>query len=49
MDSGRPITMEYLADVAGVNAGLVRRYVWLLRSMIGDCDLFSGQEASTGK
>ena len=48
MDSGRPITMKHLADVAGVNAGLVRRYVRLLRSMIGDCDLFSAQEVIHG-
>ena len=47
MDSGRPVTMKYLADMAGVNVGLVRKYVRLLRSMIGDYDLFSGQEATT--
>ncbi len=36
--------MKYLADVAGVNPGLVRRYVALLRSLVGDSDLFTAQE-----
>jgi hypothetical protein len=31
--------MKYLADTAGVSAGLVRKYVRLLRSVIGDYDL----------
>ena len=38
--------MKYLADVAGVNAALVRKYVRLLRSVVGDCDLFGAQEGS---
>ena len=44
MSSGRLITMKYLADVAGVNPGLVRKYVRVLRSLVGDTDLFSAQE-----
>ena len=28
-----PVTMKYLADVAGVNPGLVRKYVTILRSL----------------
>ena len=38
--------MKYLADVAGVNPGLVRKYVAILRSLVGDYDLFSAQESS---
>ena len=32
----QPVTMKYLADVAGVNPGLVRKYVTILRSLVGD-------------
>ena len=38
--------MKYLADVAGVNPGLVRKYVVVLRSLAGDRDLSSVQEGS---
>jgi predicted transcriptional regulator len=31
-----PVTMKYLADIAGVNPGLVRKYVTTLRSLVGD-------------
>ena len=46
MKHGQPVTMKYLADVAAVNPGLVRKYVAVLRSLVGDCDLFSAQEGS---
>jgi hypothetical protein len=46
MSSDRLVTMKYLADLAGVNPGLVRRYVKMLRSLVGDSDLFSAQEGS---
>ena len=39
MNSEKPVTMKYLAEVAGVNPGLVRKYVALLRSLVGDYDL----------
>ena len=38
--------MKYLADIAGINPGLVRKYVAVLRSLVGDYDLFSAQEGS---
>ena len=38
--------MKYLADVAEVNPGLVRKYVAILRSFVSDYDLFSAQEGS---
>ena len=44
MNSDRSVTMKYLAELAGVNPGLVRKYVSVLRSFIGDYDLFSPQE-----
>ncbi len=44
--SGKAITMKYLADIAGVNPGLVRKYVAALRSLVGDSDVFSAQEGS---
>ncbi len=44
MSSDRPVTMKYLADIAGVNPGLVRKYVGVLRSLVGDYDLFSAQD-----
>ena len=31
-----PVTMKYLADVAGVNPGLVRKYVTILRPLVED-------------
>ena len=46
MKHGQLVTMKYLADVAGVNPGLVRKYVAILRSLVGDYDLFSAQEGS---
>ena len=46
MKHGHPVTMKYLADVAGVNPGLVRKYVAILRSFVGDYDSFSGHEGS---
>ena len=42
--SNGPITMKYLADLAGVNPGLVRKFVALLRALVGDSDLFGAQE-----
>ena len=36
--------MKYLAELAGVNVNTVRRYVAVLRSLVGDCDLFSAQD-----
>jgi hypothetical protein len=42
--SDRLVTMKYLADLAGVNPGLVRKYVRILHSLVGDSDLFSAQE-----
>jgi len=36
--------MRYFADLAGVNPGLVRKYVRILRSLVGDNDLFCAQE-----
>ena len=38
--------MKYLADVAGVNPGLVRKYVSVLQSLIGDSNLLSAQQGS---
>lgn len=39
--------MKYFADVAGVDPGPVRKYVTLLRALVGDSDLFSPQEESS--
>lgn len=44
--SNGPITMKYLADLARVNPGLVRKYVALLRALVGDSDLLSAPEGS---
>jgi hypothetical protein len=44
MSSDRSVTMKYLAEIAGVNPSLVRKYVRVLRSLVGDSDLFSAQE-----
>ena len=44
MNTDRLVTMKYLADLAGVSPGLVGRYAKVLRSMIGDTDLFSAQD-----
>ena len=46
MKHGQPVTMKYLAEVAGVNPGLVRKYAALLRALVGDPDLFGAQEGS---
>jgi len=51
MSAEQTITMAYLAEMAGVNAPLVRRYAKQLREMMGDsvtqkdgaCDLQNGQ------
>lgn len=47
MSDGNLVTMKYLAEVAGVNPGLARKYVAVLRSLVGDCDLISAQEDSS--
>lgn len=39
MSSDKPVTMKYLADVAGVSPGLVRRYAALFRSLVSDPDV----------
>ncbi|MDG6913703.1 MAG: hypothetical protein JRN34_05025 [Nitrososphaerota archaeon] len=44
MSNSKLVTMKYLADVAGVNPGLVRKYVKALSSLVGDCGLFSAQD-----
>jgi len=44
MSTGKLVTMKYLADLAGVNPGLVRKYVRMLRSLVGASDPFSAQE-----
>ena len=49
MNRDRLVTMKYLAQFDGVDIDTVRRYVKLLRSIAGDCDLFSAQEGSVGE
>ena len=39
----QPVTMKYLADVAGVNPGLVRKYVTILRSLVEDYNAPGGE------
>ncbi|MDG6988272.1 MAG: hypothetical protein JRN21_02990 [Nitrososphaerota archaeon] len=36
MRSQKAVTMKYLADIAGINPGLVRKYVKALRELVGD-------------
>jgi hypothetical protein len=44
MDDSSPVTMKYLAELAGVSPKLVRRYVAVLRPLAADYDMFSAQE-----
>ena len=46
MKHGQRMTMRYLAEVAGVNPGLVRKYVALLRLLLGDSELLGAQEGA---
>ncbi len=39
--------MKYLADVAGVNPGLVRKYVAVLRSLVDDRNPSSSKDCSS--
>lgn len=38
MSSDRLVTMKYLADLAGVNPGPVRKHVKMLRSLASDSE-----------
>jgi hypothetical protein len=44
MSGDRHVKMKYLVELAGVSPGLVRRYVSMPSSLVGDRDLFSAQE-----
>ena len=47
--SERLVTMKYLAELAGINPGLVRKYVKALRSLVGDYELSGIQEGPTSE
>jgi len=47
MNGRSPVTMKQLAELAGVNPKLVRRYAAILRSLVADNDLFGAKEGST--
>jgi len=44
MSSDRSVTMKYLAELAGVNPALARKYVRVLHSLVGDSELACIQE-----
>jgi hypothetical protein len=44
MSERSPVTMKYLAELAGVSPKLVRKYVAELRSLEADYDRLSAQE-----
>ncbi|MDG6971015.1 MAG: hypothetical protein JRN54_07925 [Nitrososphaerota archaeon] len=43
MNAGRPITAKYLADVAGLNPEMVRKYARQLREMAVASSSFEGE------
>jgi len=44
MGTDRPVTMEYLAKLAGVNVKTVRGYINELRPLVGDLGLLTAQD-----
>ena len=49
MTSDRFVTMKYLADLAGVDADTVRRYVRALSPLAGDHGPPTAREGSAGE